>query len=221
MKIIDITGPIYDNMWYYGDPLKRFKLSKREIEHAGEKYTIDVFDGMSANTGTYIETTGSTKGHTLDDIPIERLIELNTYVLQIPYEELKIKDKRPYVSLQDVERAEKEEIQPGSAILLSTGYGRNWKRDDYMERCWFFTKEAMLHICESKPYLLGGDSPTWENAVHPEGVFEPFIESKALMLSSCVNLEKITKFRVKLTVLYLKISNLRANCPCRAVVIED
>jgi kynurenine formamidase len=221
MQIIDITGPIYDDMWYYGGPLKRFKLGKREIEHAGEKYTIDVFDSMSANTGTYIETTGSTEGHTLDDIPIERLIELNTYVLQIPYEGLKVKDGRPYISREDIEGAEKDDIQPGSAILLSTGYGRNWRKDDYMERCWFMTKDAMLHICEKKPFLFGGDSPNWENAVHPEGVFEPFAQSKALMLSSCINLEKIRQYRVKLTVLYLKIANLRANCPCRAVVIED
>lgn len=220
MKVIDITGPIYDNMWYYGAPLERFRLDKREIEHAGEKYTVDLLEGLSANTGTYIEATGAEGEAPIDKIPVERYVEVDAYVLQIPYRELKQKDGRPYISLADVKRAEKQEIEEGTAILLSTGYGENWKSEDYMEKCWFMEKEAMVYIVGKRPVLLGGDSPNWENAVNPEGVFEPFVESGALMLSSCVNLEAVHNYRVKLTVLPLRIQNLRANCPCRAVVIE-
>jgi hypothetical protein len=40
------------------------------------------------------------------------------------------------------------------------------------------------------------------------------------MLSSACNLENVSKFNVKLTVLPLKILNLRANCPVRAVIEE-
>ena len=218
MKVIDITGRIYDNMWFYGEPLKRFKLEKKEMSHAGEKYTIEIFNGLSANTGTYIEATGSESP--IDNISLESLIDINAYVYQIPFETLKIKDGRPYISVDDLKGAEKEEVLPNSAILLSTGYGKKWEDPEYLEKTWFLKKEAMLYIIDKKPFMLGGDSANWENGTNPEGIFEPFGKANIIMLSSCDNLENVEKFKVKLTVFPLKIINLRANCPVRALIEE-
>lgn len=220
MKVIDITGRIYDNMWFYGEPLKRFKLEKKEISHAGEKYKIEIFNGLSANNGTYIEATGSESESPIDVVPLKSLIDINTYVYQIPFETLKTKDSRPYISVDDLKGAEKEEVLPNSAILLSTGYGKKWEDPEYLEKTWFLEKEAMQYIIDKKPFMLGGDSANWENGVNPEGIFEPFGKANIIMLSSCVDLENVENFRVKLTVFPLKILNLRANCPVRALIEE-
>ena len=60
----------------------------------------------------------------------------------------------------------------------------------------------------------------WENEVHPEGAFERFYKEGILLLAPLINLEKISRFKVKLTVLPLKILGAGV-CPVRAVVVEE
>ncbi len=225
MRIIDISGTIYNGMWSYADYYPDFNLKSVEFEFGGEKYSVDVFEGMHAQTGTYIESpeifSEGGKGGGLNDIvPIEKLFMIDAYVLQIPYDKLGIKDGKRYISLDDIKGAEKGPIPEGSAILVGTGYGKNWDKDDYVDRAWFFKKDALYYLIDKKPFLLGGDSPVWENAVNPEGAFKRFYGAGILLFSPCVNLEKINKYHVKLTALPLKV--LKAGvCPVRAVVVED
>ena len=60
MKLIDITRPIYTGMWNYSEPmgslLGQFKLTNLKFEFGGEKYSIELFDGFKAQTGTYLES---------------------------------------------------------------------------------------------------------------------------------------------------------------------
>ncbi len=225
MKIIDISGSIYTGMWSYADYYPDFKLSSVEFEYGGEKYSVDVFEGMHAQTGTYIESpevfaTSGKGGGLNDEVPVEKLFMIDAYVLQIPHEGLPRRDGRPYVSLEDIKEAEKGPIPKGSAILIGTGYGQNWEKEDYVAKCWYFKKEALYYLIDKKPFLVGGDSPVWENEVHPEGAFERFYQSGILLLAPCINLEGVSSFKVKLTALPLRI--LKAGvCPVRAVIVEE
>lgn len=223
MKVIDISGPIYTGMWSYADYYPKFELSSVEFEFGGEKYSVDVFKGMHAQVGTYVESPGIFEGKKteggLNSIPVEKFFMINTFVYKIPHNSLSIKDNRPYITVEDLKRAEAGKVKENSAILVGTGYGINWDKKDYIDKAWFFSRDALYYLIDKKPFLLGGDSPVWENAVNPEGAFERFYKSGILLLAPCINLEKITGFEVKLAVLPLKI--LKASvCPVRAVVVE-
>ena len=90
MKVIDISGPIYTGMWSYADYYPDFELSSVEFEYGGEKYSVDVFNGMHAQTGTYIESpevfsASGTGGGLNEVVPVEKLFMIDAYVLKIPH----------------------------------------------------------------------------------------------------------------------------------------
>jgi kynurenine formamidase len=213
-------------MWYFGEPWPKFHFKTRyhKLESVGITAMIEDFEGMGGHTGMHIETSatgiGYEKSYPLIDVPIEKLVYVDAYVLQIPYDDLPIKDGKPFISLEDIIRAEVEEIPQGAVILISTGYGKNWYSEDYLSKSWFIKKEAMYYIIDKKPFLLGVDATDFENWVNPEGFFERFFHSDILLMAPCINLERATKYRVKFIALPLKIEGA-AICPTRAVIIED
>ncbi len=221
MSLIDISGPVYNGMWSYGGHYPQFHHTKLGIEHAGEKYSIDVFEGMHAQTGLYIESSGIAgeggEGGLNEKVPIEKLFMIDAYVLRIPHQSLAVKDGRPFVSVADIKGAEKQKIPEGAAILVGTGYGKNWDKPDYVEKTWFFRKEALDYLMDKKPFLIGGDSCVWENAVHPEGAFDRFYKMGILLLAPCVNLETVRSYKVSLSILPLRVAGSPI-CPARAVI---
>jgi len=223
MRVIELSGPIYNGMWSYGNHYPQFHHRQMGIEYAGEKYSIDVFEGMHAQTGLYVESpgiaTGAGQGGLNERVPIEKLFMIDAYVLQVPYQTLAVRDGRPFISLEQIRSAEKEKIPPKAAILVATGYGRNWEKPDYVEKTWFFKKDALDYLMDKEPFLVGGDSCVWENPVHPEGAFDRFYKMGILLLAPCINLELVKSFKVKLTVMPLRIRG-SAICPVRAVIVE-
>jgi kynurenine formamidase len=226
MRVIDITGPIYNGMWYFGDPWPRFHFQSRQhlLEGVGITALIENFEGMGGHTGLHIETPatgiGYEKSYPLIDVPIEKLVLADAYVLQIPHDRLPVKDGKPFISLEALKAAEKEEIPEGAVILIGTGYGKNWDRDDYLSKSWFIKREAMYYIIDRKPLLLGVDATDFENWVNPEGFFKRFFNSDILLMAPCINLEKVRHFKVKFIALPLKIRDA-AICPTRAVILEE
>ena len=78
----------------------------------------------------------------------------------------------------------------------------------------------MEYIISRKPFLLGADSAEWENPKNPEGIFKKFFPANILILASCINLEKVNKFKVKLSVLPFNVLDSYIS-PVRAVVVEE
>lgn len=220
MKIIDISGPIFNGMWSYGKPYPEFNHTKDKIDYCGDKYSIDILEGMHGQTGTYLEICCLKQSSSLSNILLEKLFMIDAYVLKIPHDELGEKDNKSYITLKDIKEAEKDIIPEGSAILVGTGYGKNWNKSKYLESGWFYKKDAFEYLLDKKPFILGGDSWDWENPLNPEDIIEKLYESGILCLAPCVNLEKIDNFKVKLTILPLKLLNSRTS-PVRAVIIEN
>ena len=226
MRVIDITGPIYTGMWCFGDPWPRFEFKSRyhRLDSVGITALIEDFCGFGGHTGLHIETpatgVGYDSSYPLIDVPVEKLVLADTYVLQIPYDDLPVKDGKPYISIDAIKEAEKEPIPDGAVILIGTGYGRYWDSDEYLTKSWFIKREAMYYLIEKKPLLLGVDATDFENWKNPERFFERFINSDILLMAPCINLEKVKSFRVKLIALPLKIKDA-AICPTRAVVVEE
>jgi kynurenine formamidase len=224
MRIVDITGPIAEGMWDFGFPGGRFKLKALNYDFMGEEYLHEGFEGMVGSTGTFIETGATALGYEkvipTHRIPLDRLVNIDAFVLQTPFDLLKTKDGRRYVSRDDIKGAEKGEISLGAAIVVSTGYGKNWFKEDYLQSSPFFAKDAVYYLLDKDPVLLSSDFPSWENTANLEGFLPRLYESGTPVLVNVVNVETIKKFKVKLTALPINVQNV-CMCPARAVIIEE
>jgi len=251
MRVIDITGPIYEGMWNYEEPFPKFRMEPLgEVEWAKAEVFCEIFKGMHSQTGTYLETPahfyGNDKCYLVADIPIEKLVNIPCYVINLDEKDFNVPNIYPGISERksahigmeiktintDVERKyinadmmkaacyEGIDIPVNSAILVGTGWGKYWREKFYLDKSPYFTYEAMEWLVSKKPFLLGTDFPRWENLDKPEGFFKDFYAADILMLAPCINLEKITRQQVKLTALPLNIPGT-SSIPCRAVVIED
>ena len=194
MKVIDITGVLYNGMWNYEPPFPTLAIRPLpEVEWVETKVYCDIFDGIHSQSGTYLETPA----HLLGDksYPLEERCAITREML------------------------ERENIEEGKALLISCNWGRHWRDSRYLSASPYFTYEAMEYIVSKKPPLLGTDFARWENLDAPEGFFPMFYDANILMLAPCVNLEKIEKKNVSLTALPL---NIEKTCcaPCRAFVKE-
>jgi len=221
MRIIDITGPIFEGMWDYGGESKPFRFGKVKMGYAGVEYELDSLENMLATTGTYFEIPGHEIGYTVEDVPLEKLFMIGSYVLQMPYKGLNIIDSRPCIDIDDMKKAEKGPIPKGSGIIMATGYGINWERKDYLANCPFISKKAMDYLISKEPSFVVWDTPAAENEVNPEYVFNDFFKADILSLTACINLEKIKKYEVKLVVLPIRLTKMQLACPARAIVIEE
>jgi kynurenine formamidase len=227
VSVTDISGPIYEGMWNFPPPLdsylKDFKLKKVEIPFGGEVYTVEVFENVKAQTGTYLESPAQYRKenrYTVNEKPLAEFFLREARLLFIPYDTLAVQDGKRFVSLEQVRRAEKEPIPEGCAILVGTGYGGHWKNREFFSGSWFFRREAMRYLLDKKPLLIGADSAEWENPKNPEGLFADIYRTDTFILAPCVNLEKIRQYRVKLTVFALNVQGAFI-CPVRAAVSEE
>jgi len=224
MRIIDISGSIYEDMWNFGFPHGKFRILNLDFEFLGERYYHQGFEGLVGSTGTYIETNaalqGIEKGMVINKIPLDRLVNLDAYVLQVPLKNLNESHERKYISIHDIKKAEKELIPENKGIIVSTGYGRNWHKKNFIEKSPFFKRDALFYLLNKKPHIIASDFPSWENKSKPENTHSRLFSSDTIVMPNCVNLESIEKYKVKLTVLPLNILDI-SMCPVRAVVIEE
>lgn len=228
MKTIDITGQIYEGMWNYEHPFPKFKMEPLgNVPWVKGEVFCETFGGLHSQTGTYLETPahfyGNNKYYLVDDIPIEKIVNIPCHVINLYDNEFKnsiIPNKPITRSMLELSVGEEDDILENCAILVGTGWGKHWRRDFYLQSSPYFTYEAMKWLISKKPILLGTDFPRWENIDKPENFFEDFYSAGILMLAPCINLENISKKQVKLTVLPLRIPG--TSCiPCRAVVVEE
>jgi arylformamidase len=224
MKTTDITGPIKEGMWDFGFEGGQFKLRKLNYDFMGEEYRHEGLDGLVGSTGTFLETGATALGYdkviSVDKIPVEKLINIDAYILQIPYAGLDEKDGRKYITLKDIKAAEKEKIAGNSAILIGTGYGKKWFDKDYMSKSPFFKKDAFDYLLDKNPLIVSSDFPSWENTLDLEGFLPRLYGSGVITLVSVVNLEQIKSYKAKLTVLPIKVIGV-CMCPARAVIVEE
>ena len=225
MKIIDITGLIKEGMWDFGFPGGQFKLKPINYDFMGKEFHHEGFEGLVGSTGTFIETGATALGYdkviSTHKIPLEKLVNIDAYVLQIPLSSLGEKDGRKYISLEDIKKSEAENIPEGAGILVGTGYDKEWfNREDYLAKSPFFTKGAFDYLLDKSPVLVGSDFASWENTANLEGFLPRLYESGVTVLVGCVNLDKASKFKVKLTAIPINVADV-CMCPARALIIEE
>ena len=225
MKVYDLTGPIRDGMWNYEPPFPTFHLKPLpQPEWVSSRVYCEIFTGIHSQTGTYLETPahfyGNDNCYLMADVPVEKLVSIPCTVLNLPGLDTPGKE-RPAITAEMLAACPgAEDIRPGDAILVGTGWGKYWMESCYLDASPYFTYGAMEWLVEKKPFLLGTDFSRWESFEHPQNLFPLFYAADILMLAPLVNLEKISATRVKLTALPMNIPG--TSCiPCRAVATEE
>ncbi len=218
--VIDITGEIYNGMWNYEPPFPRVNIRPLpEVDWVSDKVYCEIFEGLHSQTGTYLETPAHFLGdfsYPLIDVPVEKLVERRAVVLDLS--ELLHSEVSAAVAESLLKDAGGSRlIREDDAVLICCNWGRKWRDSDYLTNSPYFTRAAMAWLISKNPFLIGTDFPRWDNLKDSQGFFPEFYSKDILMLAPCVNLEKINRQLVKLTVLPLKVNNTSC-APCRGVV---
>lgn len=225
MRIINCSGPIYEGMWTYGEPFPEFKLVELENpEWVDFTAYSQAFEGFCMLTGSYIDgpahALGLKKAEPMHKIPIEKLFDVDAYVLKFDLNNLVKEGNRPYVTLEDIKKAEKEKIPNGSNIIFATGWGSHWSKPDFLTHDWFMKKDAVEYIVNKKPFILAMDTPSIDNVDNEQGIWDLIYTNNIYLVGPLVNTEKITKYKVKLYVCPLNILNT-TGLPCRVIIKEE
>ncbi len=226
MRVIDATGVIRNGMWSFGSlfPQPRIEKASGFCEGFGEYFYTEI-KGMHAQVGTYLETPahfyGFDKSYLVDDIPLDRLVDVGCVVLKVD-KDLSDPGVKHKITLNDLLACEHAgQIRTGDCIAVCCGWDRHWMDDGvFFPNSPYFSYDAMKWIVDRKPSILATDTPSWENLKDPQGFFPMFYEADILMLAPLINLGEVTKPRVRLTALPLRVEGVAAS-PCRTVIMED
>jgi arylformamidase len=226
MALIDISGPIYTGMWYYGEPYLDLPVAGVDIHQVDmpERYRGSLFMdfvSMSSQTGTYLETAAHAVAgrETIEQVPLERVWMVPTVVIHTP------KGEGEKVTLDEARRALDDDgltIDAGDAVLIHTGWDKAWREPErYLDRHPYISRELWFWIMDQQPSIMGADTPRADTARDPQDFFSRFFSTDMLLLAPVVNLDKVSGARKpRLVATPLALTGACAS-PVRAVLITD
>jgi arylformamidase len=216
MRLIDVGGLMSHDMWPYSRLFPAVEVSELPCGPvSGLPANVQaVYTPMLAST--YLETAAHIypQREKVADLPLERLFTEAVF-LRTPRGP---KEAITSELILDALRREQVALSSGDSLLLATGWEHMWDDPDFITDSPYFTAEAMEWILEQGVGLLGTDAPQWDDG--RQGFFPRFFESDCLLLSPLVNLSAVSRPRVRLVTLPLKLAGVSA-APCRAIVIEE
>jgi arylformamidase len=218
-EVIDLSGDIYNGMWQMRDPYPPVEV--KEIPLAG-RFTIVPYSvyaqeiHLPVQASTYLETAAHMypERESIDEVPLATLCP-SAVVLQMP------RGPEELITADDIERAlaaTGEEVRPGDALLLSTGWDSHWDLPDFTTHSPHFRYSAVEWVVQHGCSILGSDAANWSDLSEVPSFFPMFFQSQTLLLAPMVNLTRIPVARVQLVVLPLRIRRACAS-PCRALAL--
>lgn len=129
------------------DHLSRSK--SREIYAPGTEFQIGRID-MVSNTGTYIDMPFHRypDGHDLAGLALERVANVPGVLVRVEGAKERAVDWHHFAPVEC----------RGHAVLVHTGWDRNWRTDSYFEGHPFLTEKAALYLRDQGARLVGIDS---------------------------------------------------------------
>ena len=121
----------------------------KQFYEEGTEFQIAKIE-MVANTGTYIDCPFHRfeNGKDLSEVGLECFTDLEAVVIRVPFSEtLKITE----------EHLKKYELR-NRAVLIHTGWDRNWNTEKYYDNHPYLTAGAAIFLKESQVKLVGIDS---------------------------------------------------------------
>ncbi len=226
-EIVDLSGVIVSDLWgYYSLPGLEDIVPRVKVEHFAQIEDVGFFSSilhLNTLTGSYIEAGSHIlkDGKKIDDYSMEDFIK--------PAKILHVKGVGPKGLVRPEmleEAAEGIVINEGDALLIDTGYGAYWNKENYVINGPNYLPSAVEWICDKKPSILGVDVPCiegqWSEGVE-EGkgnLLSMIFESGALLTAPLVNLDKIKSASGTVFCLPLNVKGVSA-APGRVVFIGD
>ncbi len=226
MGLIDISGPIYSGMWYYGEPYMDLPVGGVDIHQIDmpKKYRgslIMDYVSMCSQTGTYLETAAhvSVGRETIEQIPLERVWMVPTVVIHTPTAEGEM------ATLDQAMRALEHDgltIEAGDAVLIHTGWDKVWREPErFLGRPPYISRDLWFWIMDQQPSIMGADTPRVDSPSDPQGFFARFYSTDILLLAPVVNLAEVSGPRKpKLVATPLALTGACAS-PVRAMLLTD
>ena len=164
-RFIDLSHTIESGMITYKGlpaPLICDHLSReqsRALYAPGTEFQIGRID-MVANTGTYLDTPFHryAEGFDLSGLALESVSNVLGVVLRVEPSRQRAVDRAHFGAI---------EIR-GHAVLIHTGWDRNWRTDQYFEGFPFLTEEAALYLRDAGAALVGIDSHNIDDTTNGE-----------------------------------------------------
>jgi len=214
MKIIDITGVIEPGMWWFEPPVPKVEFTA--IGSLDKEGWVSHAITLSAITGTYLETGA----HVLKNVRTIDEVEARELVCDAVVARVKPKNGLEHVTRKELEPAVSK-LRPGDALIIDTGWYRNWNKENFILESPHFDEEAVEMLLEKQISILCSDMVCYDDPRKPEmPLLRRIFATGTLILGTVVGLGEITRDRVKLIALPLKLKGVSAS-PCRAIVIEE
>jgi len=218
-RLIDVTGTLAEGMWSYRPSIPDVPEFRHwrwaTVDERG--WEADAF-AMATLTGTYLETAKHYYPNrpSIDEVPPARLV-VDAAVIHLS------KGAREHITVADLASAAPV-LHPGDALLVGTGWDRHWCEpgETFVMESPHFERAAMEWVVAHRVGILGGDFPCFDDPQQGQGqgMNVPLLQSDALILAPLVGLDRITRPRVRLTALPLKLKGA-CGAPCRALVMEE
>lgn len=219
MRTIDISGTISDNMWAYGSPYPIPRIEQIPppdwLDYPVYSQTVT----MAVQCGTYLETAAhmDQSRMPIDQLPLDRCHMIDAVSLWVP------RAANAPISANDLEQTLNNssiELKSGDALLVGTGWDKQWHEDNFVTDPPYFLSEAIDWVLEHDLALLGSDTPRYDSPHNPQNFFPTFFQHDILLLAPLVNMARVGTARGRLTALPLKIEDACAS-PVRALWIEE
>ncbi|HEY5824041.1 MAG TPA: cyclase family protein [Cyclobacteriaceae bacterium] len=123
--------------------------ASKKVYADGYEFQIGKIE-MVANTGTYIDTPFHRyeKGKDLNDIVLEKLVDLDAVIIKADYRQ-GIEIGKKFFETRNVS---------GKAVLINTNWNTFWRTDAYFENHPFLAEEAAIYLRDQGVVLVGIDS---------------------------------------------------------------
>jgi len=217
-KYIDLNHIIENEMITYqglpGPVISDFLSRKRSRDkyEKGTEFHIALLE-MVSNTGTYIDTPFHRfdGGKDLADLDLNQLVNI---------EGVTINARNPDGNAIDASYFENCDLT-GKAVMVCTGFDQNWGTDKYFSGHPFLTQDAVEHIAQQSPVLVGIDS---YNIDHTDNLSRPahtiLLGKEILIIEHMCNLRELPASGYRITAVPQKIRGV-GSFPVRVFATID
>ena len=162
MRVIELSGPIEDGMWSYGDPYPAPSITQFPppdwLDYPVYSQTV----AMAVQSGTYLETAAhmDQSRMPIDQLPLERCYQIDAVALWIPRG---ANEAISAANLQSVLERSSLTLHAGDALLIGTGWDAQWHAPNFVTDPPYFLAEAIDWVLDHKVALLGADTPRYDS----------------------------------------------------------
>ncbi len=211
MRLVDLTHKIHPEMQVFPTDPKPMTIRWAKRETYGFESEVIY---MSTHTGTHIDAPYHfhPDGKSIDEVPLDIFVRDG---IALDAE----KEPEEYLSLKDLQEAVKKSgtSVEGRAVLIHTGWSRQWGKKDYLARNPGVSKEAARYLVSKKAALVGVDSA---NIDHPSdslfSVHNTLLPNRIPIVENLRGLDSLSGTRFRFIALPLKIQG-GTGSPVRAV----